>query len=112
MDIESAAPEAVFRNMFETDPFFLELRRDPLFQEYVRTHGGRMDWPASNDYLKARALDGTGEGALQAQKAEKALRYNLAKRNLEVEENLLRQANVLTDAPQTLSKNPALDKIR
>ena len=49
---------------------------------------------------------------LLVQRADKAVRENLARRNLEVEENLLRQANVLTDAPTTMGKNPALERIR
>lgn len=113
MDIDSAAPEAVFRRMFETDPFFTtDLRRDPTFQEYVRKHGGVMDWHASNDFLHERMFDGSGEGALMYQRYEKALRKALGARNLEVEENLLRQSNVLTDAPTTQGKNPALERIR
>ncbi|MDD5304085.1 MAG: hypothetical protein PHS14_13370, partial [Elusimicrobia bacterium] len=112
MDIETAKVESVFRGMFETDPFFLEMRKDPSFQDYARSHGGRLDWTAVNDYVLARAGDGTGEGQLLSQRADKAVRENLARRNLQVEENLLRQSNVLTDAPTTLSKNPALDRIR
>lgn len=112
MDIQTAKAEAVFGGMFETDPFFLEMRKDPSFQQYSRSHGGRLDWTAVNDYVLTRAGDGTGEGQLLAQRADKAVRENLGRRNLQVEENLLRQSNVLTDAPTTLSKNPALDKIR
>ncbi len=112
MDIETAKVESVFRTMFEKDPFFLEMRKDPAFQEYTRTHGGRQDWRTLNEYLVQRSADGTGEGQLLAQRADKAVRENLGRRNLEVEENLLRQSNVLTDAPTTQSKNPALDRIR
>ncbi len=58
------------------------------------------------------AKDGTGEGELLSQRYEKAVRENLGRRNLEVEENLLRQSQVLTDAPMTQGKNPALEGIR
>ena len=109
MDIQSAAPETVFRNMFESDPFFVGLRKDPMFQDYVRTHGGRIDWATSNNYLKERALDGTGDGALQAQRGERALRNSLSLRNLEIEENLLIQSNVYTGNRTSVSKTPALD---
>ncbi|MBI2787552.1 MAG: hypothetical protein HYX59_02615, partial [Elusimicrobia bacterium] len=112
MDIETAKAESVFRNMFEVDPFFLEMRKDPAFQDFARKNGARIDWRTLNDYILNRAGDGTGEGQLLAQRADKAVRESLGRRNLEVEENLLRQANVLTDAPTTQSKNPALDRIR
>ncbi len=112
MDIETAGQEAVFRSMFERDPFFVELRKDPAFQEFARQNGGIMDWNASTNYLNKRSLDGTGEGELLYQRGEKAVRENLARRNLEVEENLLRQSNVLTDAPTTMGKHPALERIR
>lgn len=112
MDVETAKVESIFRNMFEKDPFFVEMRKDPAFQEYTRTHGGRQDWRTLNEYLIQRSADGSGEGQLLAQRADKAVRENLGRRNLEVEENLLRQSNVLTDAPTTQSKNPALDRIR
>ncbi|MCR4294204.1 MAG: hypothetical protein NUW21_01615, partial [Elusimicrobia bacterium] len=112
MDVETAKVESIFRNMFEKDPFFLEMRKDPTFQEYTRTHGGRLDWRTLNEYLVQRANDGSGEGLLLSQRADKAVRENLSRRNLEVEENLLRQSNVLTDAPTTQSKNPALDRVR
>ena len=84
-----------------------ELRAD-----FVGKKGGRIDWHSLNDYILSRANDGTGEGQLLAQRADKAVRESLGRRNLEVEENLLRQSNVLTDAPTTQSKNPALDRIR
>ncbi len=112
MDVETARAESVFRTMFEADPFFLEMRKDPAFQAYARTHGGRIDWSTVNDYVLARARDGSGEGQLLSQRHEKAVRENLGRRNLEVEENLLRQSNVLTDAPTTQGKNPALERIR
>lgn len=112
MDVETAGTEAVFRAMFEKDPFFLELRKDPTFQAYTRANGGRIDWATANEYLLSRAGDGTGEGQLLAQRAEKAVRENLARRNLEVEENLLVQSQVLTSQPTTQSKNPALERIR
>jgi hypothetical protein len=112
MDIETARVESVFRNMFESDPFFVEMRKDPVFQEYTRKNGGRIDWNTANDYILARGADGTGEGQLLSQRAEKAVRENLARRNLEVEENLLRSSSVLTDAPTTQGKNPALERIR
>ncbi|MBI2384999.1 MAG: hypothetical protein HYV14_03185 [Elusimicrobia bacterium] len=112
MDIETAKAESVFRSMFETDPFFMEMRKDPTYQDFARRKGGRIDWHSLNDYILSRAGDGTGEGQLLAQRADKAVRENLGRRNLEVEENLLRQSNVLTDAPTTQSKNPALDRIR
>ncbi len=114
MDIETAKGEAVFRDMFETNEFFVEMRKDPSFQEYARTRGGRIDWSAVNDYVLARR-DGEetpGEGALLYQRYEKAVRKNLADRNLEVEENLLRQSQVLNDRPTTQGKNPALERIR
>ncbi|MDP3542191.1 MAG: hypothetical protein Q8T11_06925 [Elusimicrobiota bacterium] len=112
MDVETAKVESVFRTMFEKDPFFVEMRKDPAFQEFTRANGGRQDWRTLNEYLVKRANDGSGEGQLLSQRADKAVRENLGRRNLEVEENLLRQANVLTDAPTTQSKNPALDRIR
>jgi len=112
MDIEAAAPESIFASMFEKDPFFAELRKDPSFQDFVRKNGGVMDWPASNIYLAQRAGDGSGEGALLAQRYQKVVRKHLGDRNLEVERNLLRQANVLTDAPGTPGKHPALERIR
>ena len=112
MDIQAAKMESVFRNMFETDPFFLEMRKDPTFQAYMRKTGGSLDWHTLNNYLLNRSNDGTGEGLLLAQRADKAVRESLSRRNLEVEENLLRQSNVLTDAPTTQSKNPALDRVR
>ena len=46
-----------------------------------KTHGGRIDWATSNNYLKERALDETGDGALQAQRGERALRNSLSLRN-------------------------------
>jgi len=112
MDIETAGAESVFKSMFEREPFFLELRKDPAFQEFVRSQGGKIEWSTANNYLLARSLDGTGEGLILAQKGEKAVRESLLRRNLEVEENLLRQSNVLTDAPTTMGKNPALERIR
>ncbi len=120
MDIETAKVEAVFRDMFEGKSvdvfpersFFLEMRKDPVFQEFTRTHGGRIDWVTFNDYIQARAADGTEAGEQLAQRAEKAVRESLSRRNLEVEENLLIQSQVVTSKPVTESKNPALDRIR
>jgi len=111
MDIETAKVETVFRSMFEIDPFFMEMRKDPVFQDFMRKNGGTMDWKTVNEYVQARSADGSGEGALLAQRAEKAVRENLGKRNLEVEENLLVQAQVTTSQPTT-QKHPALDRIR
>ena len=124
LDIETARVESVFRDMFAAKSlgeypersFFLEMRKDPAFQEYTRTHGGRIDWQTLNDYLVARASDKSGEGRLLYQRYEKVVRESLERRNLEVEENLLRQSNVLTDKPgdasASRSKHPALDRIR
>ena len=112
MDIQTAKSEAVFRSMFETDPFFVEMRKDPSYQDFVRRSGRQIDWHSVNDYILMRAKDGTGEGLLLAQRAEKAVRENVNLRNLEVEGNLLRQSNVDTSSPLTQSKNPALDRIR
>ncbi|MEQ1918753.1 MAG: hypothetical protein ABL955_06095, partial [Elusimicrobiota bacterium] len=120
MDIQTAKVEAVFRDMFEGKSvaefpersFFLEMRKDPTFQEFTRTHGGRIDWVTFNDYIQSRANDGTVAGEQLAQRAEKAVRESLSRRNLEVEENLLIQSQVITSKPVTESKNPALDRIR
>ena len=112
MDIETAKVESVFRSMFETDPFFLEIRKDPVFHDFMRKNGGRMDWSMANEYIQSRRADGTGEGQILSQRAEKAVRENLSRRNLEVEENLLVQSQVITTRPVTESKHPALDRIR
>ena len=112
LDVETAKIETVFRDMFERDPFFVEIRKDPAYQDFVRAKGLGIDWNSANEYLQFRANDGTGEGQLLAQRGDRAVRENLSKRNLEVEENLLRQSNVLTDAPTTPGKHPALERIR
>jgi hypothetical protein len=111
MDVETAAPETIFRDMFEKDPFFVsDLRRDPAFQDYVRKNGGRMDWSASNDYISLRRAQ-DGDGALLAQRYEKAVRRYLGDRNIEIEGNLLRQSQVDLSKPATAGKHPALEKI-
>jgi hypothetical protein len=112
MDVHTAKIETVFKEMFERDPFFMEIRKDPAYQDFVRAKGLNIDWHSVNEYVLFRSQDGTGEGALLAQRGERAVRENLSKRNLEVEENLLRQSNVLTDAPTTPGKHPALERIR
>ncbi len=112
MDIQTAKMESVFKNMFDTDPFFNGIRKDPAFQEFTRAHGGKLDWRTLNDYVLRRSADGTGEGQILFQRYEKSVRESLGRRNLEVEENLLRSSSVLTDAPMTMGKNPALERIR
>ncbi|MDO8756913.1 MAG: hypothetical protein Q7J64_02780, partial [Elusimicrobiota bacterium] len=112
MDIQTAKAESVFKTMFEKDPFLLEIRKDPAFQEFTRSNGGRIDWHTMNEYLLARSKDGTGEGQILFERYEKAVRKSLSTRNLEVEENLLVQSQVLAGQQTTTSKHPALDKIR
>lgn len=112
MDIKSAAPETAFRTMFEESAFFISLRKDPLFQTYAASHSGKMDWATMHDYIESRARDGSGEGRQLLNDYSVSVRESLKNRQLEVEANNLRTSSVLTDAPTTVGKLPALEKLR
>jgi hypothetical protein len=113
MDVEAAAKESVFRRMFETDPFFVEQRADPTFQDFARARGGKIDQVTFNEYIQVRAKEKPGEGPKLAQRYEKVMRKHLIDRNLEVEESLLTQAQV-RDARESRAepKYPGLELIR
>ena len=112
MDIKSAAPETIFRDMFENSTFFISLRKDPVFQTYAARHSGKMDWNTAFDYVDSRAREGSGEGRQILSDYQASVRESLTLRQLEVESNNLRTSSVLTDAPTTSGKFPAFEKLR
>ena len=111
MDVKTVAEQPLFRNMFENEAFFQELRKDPVMQAFARGKGGKLDWPTVHEYIAAREADGSGEGALLASEYRRVVRQTLDRRQLGVETDQLISSQVLQEAGSA-SKHPGLQKVR
>jgi hypothetical protein len=110
MDIKSVVEERVFREMIAEDP--LQLRSDPKFVDFEKTHGGKADWATIHDYVTARGADGTPDGALLAEQYQEMVKKYLEIVQGEVEENQLRGSSVMTDAPKKAGRFPGIEDMR
>ena len=113
MDVKSVKDEPVFRDMIAKDPFFVELRGDPQFEEFARKRGVlKPDWTVYHDYLFERAVDGTAEGAALGQRYKGVVNEHLGLGQGQVEENQLRSSSVLTDQLRTHGRFPGIEGAR
>lgn len=113
MDVKTVQGEGVFRRMFAEEPFFVELRKDPVVAEFAKRMGVKeMDWSVIHQYVDHRSRDGSAEGLRLLMDYKKVVKERLEARQSEVELNQLRSSSVVNDAPMSSGRFPGLEYIR
>lgn len=109
MDVKAVQGEAIFRQMFNDSPFFLEMRKDPALEAFARERGARdIDWALIHDYMIQRELMATPEARALSQKYRAEVQQYLERRQLEVEEDQLRSSSVSDDPSSSPGRHPGL----
>lgn len=109
MDVKAVQGEALFRQMFNESPFFVEMRRDPALEAFARERGAStIDWALIHDYMIQRELVATPEARALSQKYRAEVQQYLERRQLEVEEDQLRSSSVSDEASSSPGRHPGL----
>jgi hypothetical protein len=117
INVDTVRNLSVFRDMVKNDIFFSkQLRGDPAFVEFVKAHGdGRspdFDLSLYNDYIDARAADGSFEGSELAETYREKVLTALKAQQSEIEAAKLASSGVRPETSQTGGQYPAVERAR
>ena len=98
LDVGAAQKDVIFKTMFDGDPLFASLRKDPEVLAFAKAKGKTVvDWVTIHEFM-ARA-ESQKLRLEQVESYKKVVENTLDKKQAEVEKDQLRSANVIQDRP-------------